>query len=90
MQIRTSVLLQLVALLLVSSTNAAELKSQFEAQKHWNSFGKIKSAGSKISVVKQGDSLISNISSNGKQQRAKFLVSKGKHSDVQMNLTPFF
>ena len=86
MQIRTSVLLQLVALLLVSSTNAAELKSQFEAQKHWNSFGKIKSAGSKISVVKQGDSLISNISSNGKQQRAKFLVSKGKHSDVQMKM----
>ena len=86
MQVRISVLLQLLALSLVSSTNAAELKSQFEAEKHWNSFGEIKSAGSKLSVVKQGDSLISNISSNGKQQRAKFLVSKSKHSDVQMKM----
>ena len=86
MQIRTLVLLQLATLLSVMCTNAAELKSQFEAQKHWNSFGEIKSEGSELTVVKKGDSLISNISSNGKQQRAKFLVSKGKHSDVQMKM----
>ncbi|MBT8044662.1 MAG: DUF1080 domain-containing protein [Verrucomicrobiae bacterium] len=73
-------------LLCLTATLADPLKSQFEPQANWNYFGEIGHSGRDLTVIRQGESIVANISTTGKLQKGDFLRTKEKFQDVHMKM----
>lgn len=65
---------------------ADELKQQFNEAALWSAYGEVKAENNKLTPVKPGEGLISNIPAQDKRRKAPFLQSKGKFKDVHMKL----